>query len=123
MPQRRPRRPDAFGNPVDREPRFDFLDRADSDAICLAQGAIAGQSFCDPHLGANETGGVFGRINRCLEDQTVGLGITQRVDRLDMDTTASLATRQAKQTRGGHIPGIVEELKFTSAQRKIKILR
>jgi hypothetical protein len=51
MPQRRPRRPDAFGNPGDREPRFDFLDRADSDAICLAQGAIDGSGLRDAHLG------------------------------------------------------------------------
>src|ERR1035438_6866019 len=57
--------------------RSDFLDRADPDAIRLAQSAIDGSGFGDAHLGtadqqrnierisiavAHETGGIFGRI-------------------------------------------------------------
>src|ERR1019366_5834022 len=89
--------------------RSDLLDRADSDAIRLAQGTINRSGFCYAHLGAadqqrnvggigvpvaDETSGIFGRIHRRLEDETTCRGITQRIDGLDVDAAAPLATRQ-----------------------------
>src|ERR1019366_9430679 len=99
--------------------RSDLFDRADSDAIRLAQSAIDGSGFGDPHLGAadqqrniggisiavaNETSGILGRIDGRLEHETTGCGITQRIDGFYMDTPASLATRQLKETGVRHVP-------------------
>ena len=101
----------------------DFLDRADADAIGLAQGTIDGSGFRDPHLGAaneqrnvgrigigvaDETRRIFGRINRRFEDETFGRGVTQRIDGLDVDSPASLASRQAKETCVRYVPASFE---------------
>ena len=107
--------------------RSDLLDRADSDAIRLAQSTIDGSGLRDPHLGAadekrnvgrvgiavaDETGGIFGRVDRCLEDETIRRRITQRIYGFDMDTAASLATCEPKQTRVGYVPVPVDNLKL-----------
>src|ERR1035438_502534 len=103
--------------------RSHLLDRADADAICLTQGAIDGSGFGDPHLGAanqqrnigrvgvavaDETGGIFGRIDGRLEDEAIGRGITQRINSLNVDTAASLATRQADKSGMGYEPAILK---------------
>src|ERR1019366_388985 len=103
--------------------RSDLLNRADSDAIGLAQGAIDRPSFRYAHLGAShqhgnvgrvsvpvadETGGIFGRIYRRLEDETIGRRITQRIHGLDMDTTTSFATCQPNKSGVGYEPAILK---------------
>jgi hypothetical protein len=115
-----------------------LLDRADSDAIGLTQSAIDRSGLGYPHLGATDqerhvrwvsiaipdkARGILGRIHGRLEDEAIRRGITQRIDSLDVDTPASFATRQPKESGVRHVPGIVEELEFTSIQRKVKILR
>src|ERR1019366_1543464 len=116
--------------------RSDLLDRADPDAICLAQGTIDGSGFRDPHFGAadqqrnigrvsitvaDETRGIFGRIHRRLEDKTIRRGITQRIDGLDMDTAASLAAGQTQQPGVGHVPVAIDDLELTSFDQKSKV--
>ena len=113
-----------------------FLDRANPDAVRLAQSAIYSSGFCYTHLGAadqqrnvgrvsiavpDETGRIFGRIHRCLKDKTTRSGITQRIDRLHMDTPAPLATRQAKQTSVGYVPAGIDNLQRARFKRKSEI--
>jgi hypothetical protein len=89
--------------------RSDFLDRADADAVGLAQGAIDSTGLSHAHLRpanergnvgrigvavADKTGGALGRENRCLEDEPIRPRITQRIDGFNMDAAAPLATRQ-----------------------------
>src|ERR1035438_1512285 len=116
--------------------RSDLLDRADSDAIRLAQGTIDGSGFGYPHLGAadqqrnigrigvaiaDETGGIFGRINRCLEHESIRRGITQRINSLNVDTAASLATRQPNKSGMGHEPAILKLDHISTRERKAEL--
>ncbi len=110
----------------------DLLDRADADAIGLPQSTIDGSGLGYAHLGAadqerdvgrvgiavaDETGGTFGRIHGRLKDEPTGRGITQRIDRLDMDTAASLATCQPNQSGVSYKPAIVK-LDYISARER-----
>src|ERR1035438_1600930 len=116
--------------------RSDLLDRADSDAIRLAQGAIDGSGFRDPHLGAadqqrnvgrvsvavaNESSGLFGRKHRRLEDETIDCGITQRIHGLDVDTATSLPARQPKKTGVRNVPIRIDDLHLAGLNRKSKV--
>ena len=47
----------------------DFLDRADADAVGLAQGAIDGPSFRHAHLGAVDKERDIGRIGIAVADE------------------------------------------------------
>jgi len=64
----------------------DLLDRADADAVGLAEGAIDCPGLGHPHFGpanergdvervsvavADKAGGAFGREDRCLEDEAI----------------------------------------------------
>ena len=88
----------------------DFLDRADADAVGFAQGAVDGSGFRHAHFGAvdkerdigrigvavaDKAGGALGRVDRCLQDKPTRRGIAKRIDGLNVDATAFLATRQA----------------------------
>src|ERR1039457_1781728 len=114
----------------------DLLDRADPDAIRLAQGAIDSSGLGDPHLGAadqqrnvgrvsvavaNETCGIFGRIHRGLEDETIGRRITQRIDGLDMDAPASLATCQPNKSGVCYEPAILKLDHISTREREAEL--
>ena len=86
--------------------RPDLLDRADADAVGLAQSPVDGAGLGDPHLGAAHQGRDVGRIGVAVADKPGGAlrrvdgrfqhvaarrGITERFDRLDVDTAAVLA--------------------------------
>jgi hypothetical protein len=116
--------------------RSDLLDRANPDAIGLAQSTIDGSSFGYSHFGApnqqrnigrigiavaHETGGVLGWIYRRLEDETIGRGITQRIDGFDVDTAASLATRQPNKSGMGHEPAILKLDHISTRERKAEL--
>src|SRR5664280_648278 len=116
--------------------RADLLDRADANAIRLTQGAIDGSSFRYAHLGAadqqrnvgrigvavpDETGGLFGRKHRRLEDETIDCGITQRIHGLDVDTATSLPARQPKKTGVRNVPIRIDDLHLAGLNRKSKV--
>ena len=110
----------------------DLLDRADADAVGLAEGAIDRSSFGYAHLGtadergdvgrigvtvADKAGGALRGIGRCLEDETIRRRITQRIDGFNMDAAASLATRQPQQPCMRHVPVAVDHLEVTVLHR------
>jgi hypothetical protein len=51
----------------------DLLDRADADAICLAQSAIYRSRFSDTHLGAADQERYVGRVGIAVADETGGV--------------------------------------------------
>src|ERR1035441_5867408 len=53
--------------------RSDLLDRADADAIRLAQSAIDSSGLRDPHLGAADQQRYIGRIGVAVADETDGI--------------------------------------------------
>src|ERR1035437_10037619 len=53
--------------------RSDLLDRADSDAIRLAQSTIDGSGFRDPHLGAADQQRNVGRVGVAVADEACGI--------------------------------------------------
>src|SRR5208337_4174457 len=105
----------------------DLLDRADTDTVGLAQGAIDRPSFGYAHFGsaderrnigrigvtvANKAGGALRRIGRCLEDKPIRRRITERIDDLNMDAAASLATRKPEEAGVCNVPATVNKLQF-----------
>jgi hypothetical protein len=95
--------PTEFGNLLGAEcPRRKLFERAEGNAIGLAQGTVDGAGFGHAHFGMVENQGrnvtgmgvtvpnkatAFRKLeNRCLKDPKILLRSTKVEDRLDMDT-------------------------------------
>ena len=117
-------------------PRRKLLERTQGYSVRLAQGAIDGAGFRNPHLGAadqegnvggisitvaDETGGIFRRVNGRLEDETARSGITQRIDGLDMDTAAPLATCQPNKSGVCYEPAILKLDHISTGEREAEL--
>src|SRR6266436_4299829 len=87
-----------------------FLDRAEADPVCLAQGAVDGSRLSDAHLSAmdqrghiggvgvpvaNEASRTRGLVYSCLEDPSVVRCIAQVANGVRMNSVAMIFLRHA----------------------------
>ena len=97
----------------------DLLNRAQPDAISLAEGSVDSPGLSHAHLGATDqighVGGIgiaiadksFGPtmlVDGCLEDPAVGGWITKLARRLNLNTRTPIAAGQPQEAGMGDIP-------------------
>jgi len=58
-----------------------------------------------------------------LEDEAIRRRIAQRIDGCDMNTAASLATRQPQQSRVRYVTVAVNDLEFARLKGKLEVPR
>ncbi len=107
---RLPRGRSGFGK------RPDFLDRADADAVGLAQGPVDRPGLGHTHLGAVDQGGDIGGIgiavadealagsrfvNCCLEGPSSDGRVGEHLNGFDIDSCASAPVSQPQEARMG----------------------
>jgi hypothetical protein len=112
--------------------RPDFFDRADADAVRLAQRAIDCPGLGHAHFGttheggdigrigiavADKAGGALGRENRCFENEPIRPRIAQRIDGVNMNAAASPTACQPQQPCMRHVPVAVDHLEVTVLHR------
>ena len=111
----------------------EFLDRAEADAVGLAEGAVDGAGLGDAHLGAVDQGRDVGGIgvavadeafrtarfvNGRLEDPAAKGRITIVTYRLNVDSQAFAALCQADEPCMCYIPLPIEEEYVTKSESK-----
>ena len=102
----------------------DLIDRADADTVGLAQGAIDRSGLGHAHLctadQGRDIGGICitvtsksftdGRFEYCrLECPPRHKRLRELWNRLDMDSGASISSRQSQQASVGHIPRPIQQ--------------
>ena len=116
--------------------RSDFLDRADADAVGLAQGAVDGTSLGHPHLGAadergnvggigvaipNETCGLVRRENSCPKCPASACWIAEIADHLNLNANTAASRGQSQQSRMRDVPMSIETDNVSPANRKAEV--
>jgi hypothetical protein len=96
-----------------------LFDRADTDAVCLAQSAVDGPRFRHAHFGAadfrghirrvgvavtNEAAAVSWFMDRRLEYPATSSRIAELAQRPDVNTCTAMLARKAQQTGMSDIP-------------------
>ena len=101
----------------------DFLDRADADPVGLAQSTIDRTGLRHAHFGTvdkegdigrigvtvtDKARGALGRIDRCFQDKPTGCGVAKRIDGLNVNATAFLATCEPDQAGVRDVPTVIQ---------------
>ena len=111
----------------------EFLDRAEADAVGLAEGAVDGARFCDPHLRAVDRGRYVGGVGVAVSDEAArartlihgrlkdpsgDARIAESFLKDCTDSKTSPPRGYLKQPGVSHIPLLVEEKQITAGDRK-----
>jgi hypothetical protein len=114
--------------------RPDFLDRADADAVGLAQGPVDRPGFGHAHLGAVDQGRDIGRIGIAIAEKSAtrprledcgseypsrGDGIARFQDWTAMDSGTTASVCEPKQSRMGNVPAPVEVFDISASHRNL----
>ncbi len=108
----------------------DLLNRAQPDAIGLAEGTVDGPGLSHTHLGtadqighvggigisiADEPFGTAMLVDSCLEDPAVGRWITKLVCWLNSNAGTPIAAGQPQEPDMGYVPPAVQKQHVTSS--------